>query len=226
MASPTQCTCVWVNGSWWWTGRPGVLQSMGSQSWTRLSDWTELISRREIHSPYRGLPSPYILWPLHRGLSNLVLYLLRLFFYYVLTSLHSFCFSNTLPCFHLCALLLLFFLPGFPCSWCGSSFSLFRSQVKCVSQSLFLTSISNPVLTAFTLSLCIPLPTLSISYRTLPLDHELQEGTALLCLFAATSPTPEKGLQYSSCSISIYWMNLTSKVWRRTERSISSIQFG
>ena len=33
MASPTQWTWVWVNsGSWWWTGRPGVLQSMGSQS--------------------------------------------------------------------------------------------------------------------------------------------------------------------------------------------------
>ena len=33
MASPTQCTWVWVNsGCWWWTGRPGVLQSMGSQS--------------------------------------------------------------------------------------------------------------------------------------------------------------------------------------------------
>ena len=32
MASPTQWTWVWVDsGSWWWTGRPGVLQSMGSQ---------------------------------------------------------------------------------------------------------------------------------------------------------------------------------------------------
>ena len=32
MASPTQCTWVWVNsGSWWWTGRPGVLHFMGSQ---------------------------------------------------------------------------------------------------------------------------------------------------------------------------------------------------
>ena len=30
MASPTQWTWVWVNsGSWWLTGRPGVLQSMG-----------------------------------------------------------------------------------------------------------------------------------------------------------------------------------------------------
>ena len=34
-------TWVWVNsGSWWWTGRPGVLQSMGSQSRTWLSNWT------------------------------------------------------------------------------------------------------------------------------------------------------------------------------------------
>ena len=32
MASPTQWTWVSVNsGSWWWTERPGVLQSMGSQ---------------------------------------------------------------------------------------------------------------------------------------------------------------------------------------------------
>ena len=31
MASLTQWTWVWVNpGSWWWTGRPGMLQSMGS----------------------------------------------------------------------------------------------------------------------------------------------------------------------------------------------------
>ena len=31
MASPTQWTWAWVNSrSWWWTGRPGVLQSMWS----------------------------------------------------------------------------------------------------------------------------------------------------------------------------------------------------
>ena len=30
--SPTWCTWVWVNsGSWWWTGRPGMLRFMGSQ---------------------------------------------------------------------------------------------------------------------------------------------------------------------------------------------------
>ena len=42
--SPTQWTWAWVNSrSWWWTGKPGVLQSMGSQ---RVGyDWvTELCS--------------------------------------------------------------------------------------------------------------------------------------------------------------------------------------
>ena len=34
---------IWVNsGSWWWTGRPGVLRFMGSKSQTQLSDWIEL----------------------------------------------------------------------------------------------------------------------------------------------------------------------------------------
>ena len=44
MASPAQWTWVWVNsGSWWWTGRPGVLRFMGSQRVkTQLSNWTEL----------------------------------------------------------------------------------------------------------------------------------------------------------------------------------------
>ena len=43
MASPTQWMWVWVNSrSWWWTGRPGMLRFMGSQSRTWLSDWTEL----------------------------------------------------------------------------------------------------------------------------------------------------------------------------------------
>jgi len=47
MASPTWWTWVWVNsGSWWWTGRPGVLQFMGSQwfghNWATELNWTEL----------------------------------------------------------------------------------------------------------------------------------------------------------------------------------------
>ena len=46
IASPTPCTWVWVNSrSWWWTGRPGVLQFMGSQrvghDWATELNWTE-----------------------------------------------------------------------------------------------------------------------------------------------------------------------------------------
>ena len=46
MASPTQWTWVWVNnGSWWWTGRPGMLWFMGLQRIRH--DWaTKLNSTR------------------------------------------------------------------------------------------------------------------------------------------------------------------------------------
>ena len=49
MASPTRWTWVWVNsGRWWWTGRPGVLQFMGSQRvgqhWATKVKWSEGIT--------------------------------------------------------------------------------------------------------------------------------------------------------------------------------------
>ena len=45
MASPSRWTWVWVkSGSWWWTGRPGVLRFMGSQrvghDWATELNWT------------------------------------------------------------------------------------------------------------------------------------------------------------------------------------------
>ena len=47
-ASLTQWTWIWVNSrSWWWTGRPGVLQSIGlqrvGQDWASKLNWTELM---------------------------------------------------------------------------------------------------------------------------------------------------------------------------------------
>ena len=46
MASPTRWTWVWVNSrSWWWTGRPGVLQFIRSQrvghDWATELNWTQ-----------------------------------------------------------------------------------------------------------------------------------------------------------------------------------------
>ena len=52
MASLTQWTWVWASsGRWWWTGKPGVLQSMGLQ---RVGhDWTtenqQVMGRAGIH---------------------------------------------------------------------------------------------------------------------------------------------------------------------------------
>ena len=45
MASLTWCTWVWVSyRSWWWTGKPGMLQSMGSKEsyTTEWLNWIEL----------------------------------------------------------------------------------------------------------------------------------------------------------------------------------------
>ena len=44
-----QCTWVWASARRWWrTGKLGVLQSMGLQSQTRLSDWTT--TTHKIHT--------------------------------------------------------------------------------------------------------------------------------------------------------------------------------
>ena len=60
MASLTQWTWVWVNsGGWRWTGRPGMLQSIGPQ---RVGhDWaTELKGRRRNAKKQNGFPRrPY-----------------------------------------------------------------------------------------------------------------------------------------------------------------------
>ena len=50
MASPSRWTWVWVDsGSWWWTGRPGVLWFMGLQrvrhDWVTELNWTEIITK-------------------------------------------------------------------------------------------------------------------------------------------------------------------------------------
>ena len=61
MVSPTQWTWVWASsGSWWWTGKPGVLQFMEFQR-VRLKDWTELNWRCSLCT----LDSGGICWASH-----------------------------------------------------------------------------------------------------------------------------------------------------------------
>ena len=81
MASPTQWTWVWVcSRSWWWTGKPGGLQSMGSPrvryDWATELNWTELNEVDETGAYYiewskseRKTPIQYInayIWNLER----------------------------------------------------------------------------------------------------------------------------------------------------------------
>ena len=64
MASPTQEAWVWASsGRWRWAGKPGVLQSTVSQSWTQLSDWTTTttgggIGKWETHEKKKPERSP------------------------------------------------------------------------------------------------------------------------------------------------------------------------
>ena len=72
MASLPQWTWVWVNfGSWWWTGRPGVLWFMGSQSRTRLNDWTEL--NRKVTICFRLSTSLTMVFILHGGTRRFII---------------------------------------------------------------------------------------------------------------------------------------------------------
>ena len=56
-ASLTRWMWVWVNsGSWWWTGRPGVLRFMGSQrvgqDWATELNWTETLREYIVWKVY------------------------------------------------------------------------------------------------------------------------------------------------------------------------------
>ena len=67
MASLTQWTWVWVNsGSWWWTGRHGVLRFMGSQrvghDWVTDLIWSYLILCSLVKSESCSVVSKS-LWP-------------------------------------------------------------------------------------------------------------------------------------------------------------------
>ena len=66
MASPTWWTWVWVgSGSWWWTRRPGELQSMGSQrvghNWATEVNWS-LIESCIMVTCLRNLFLPFYLF--------------------------------------------------------------------------------------------------------------------------------------------------------------------
>ena len=68
MASLTRWTWVWVNsGSWWWTGIPGMLPSMGSH---RVGhDWSDLAAAADILQSNKTL---YLLWYIFSSVQSLI----------------------------------------------------------------------------------------------------------------------------------------------------------
>ena len=66
MALPTQWTWAWVSsGSWWWTGRPGMVQSMGLQrvghNWATELNWLMVRTNRWIRLEAIHIKNPDIL---------------------------------------------------------------------------------------------------------------------------------------------------------------------
>ena len=67
MAIPTQWTWVWVNsGSWWWTGRPGMLRSMGLQrvghNGTTELNWRSFLCSFSVYSCHLFFISSASVW--------------------------------------------------------------------------------------------------------------------------------------------------------------------
>ena len=114
MASPTRWTWVWVNSrSWWWTGRPGVLQFMGSKrvghDWATELNWViafiTLINLASQNSWFFNLPtfSP-----------ELLLCHMRIWFMYMLSYLPLLSFGMLIFCIFL---LIVFTNFSFPCAF-------------------------------------------------------------------------------------------------------------
>ena len=123
VASPTQWIWVWVNsGSWWWTRRPGMLQSTGSQrvghNWATeqqaglmRSLWTRgpcLPKPSSLLPPWAWLPgqpcphSPTSI-SVQSGLTaETVLLLMRNSHCTVLWVVWSFCACQKIPCTRVC----------------------------------------------------------------------------------------------------------------------------
>ena len=58
MASPTKWTWIWVNSRcWWWTAKPGMLQSIGSQR--ARHDWATELNFFSFFSPFSLFCSLY-----------------------------------------------------------------------------------------------------------------------------------------------------------------------
>ena len=131
VASPTQWTWIWANcRSLWRTEEPGMLQSMGLQSWTWLKDWTAKTMVRKASS-------------FSRFSTTLVIFL-------CLNFRHPSCCSVTKSCSTMCDPMDCS-NPGFPVLHCLPQFV--QTPVHWVSDAIHLSHpLSHPSLLALNLA--------------------------------------------------------------------------
>ena len=95
MASPTQWTWVWVDsGSWWWTGRPGILQSVGSwrgrHYWVTELNWVQWRNLSFLTVLFSSLPNPTSIFHYPLSLANFKVYWIHPMFFFTLLPLSGF----------------------------------------------------------------------------------------------------------------------------------------
>ena len=105
MASPTQWTWVWINsGTWWWTGRPGVLQFMWSQrvghDWMTELNWCCIVFLKfHKHFTYSILFFKHLRILHFEIVRNwkweLIFFLIFIFTLFYFTILYWFCYTLT-----------------------------------------------------------------------------------------------------------------------------------
>ena len=103
MASPTRWTWVWVDSrSWWWTGRPDVLQFMGSQrvghDWATELNWLKLCVPSlslQTHEASSGVTRNQV-WPIVSDKNQLKMVISSLIVH-----------SSFLGCFAFCKIVVL-----------------------------------------------------------------------------------------------------------------------
>ena len=100
-ASLTRWVWVWVNsGSWWWTGRPGVLRCMGMQrvghDWVTELNWTEWLV---MLSCFKSLESSSIGCVLYPGSVTYISFSYPCLFYLIYLEALNLCLSLYSPGF-------------------------------------------------------------------------------------------------------------------------------